>query len=219
MHLCGTKGPELTCLVSSAGVIQLQADITLGSTHARIRHLLASCTFAPAPSGQADEGVEEDGGTQDASARQDSNHRDPGSVEEGYADVVVCDGAPDVTGLHDLDSLLAHHLVFAALGLSAPSPSFPPLSRFLPSSLPPVFSPRLLPSVFREVNEGVCVVSLFLVFASCQSSLPSVFSLSISSKRGLFPPSSLPPFLSCFLACFLLIARPSFFLSLTLPHT
>ena len=158
MHLCGTKGPELTCLVSSAGVIQLQADITLGSTHARIRHLLASCTFAPAPSGQADEEVEEDGGTQDASARQDSNHRDPGSVEEGYADVVVCDGAPDVTGLHDLDSLRAHHLVFAALGLS-PSLSLPPLpplslslSRFLslPRSLlyllpcPPVCLPAVL---------------------------------------------------------------------------
>jgi hypothetical protein len=53
--------------------------------------------------------------------------------------VVVCDGAPDVTGLHDLDSLLAHHLVFAALGLSAPSPSFPPPS--LPSAPAPSLGP------------------------------------------------------------------------------
>ena len=66
-----------------------------------------------------------------------------------------------------------------------------PLSRFLPSSLPPVFSPRLFPSVFREVNEGVCVVSLFLVFVSCQSSLPSVFYL-FRANEAFFP---LPPFL------------------------
>lgn len=34
------------------------------------------------------------------------------------ADIVVCDGAPDVTGLHDLDEYLQHQLLFAALNIT-----------------------------------------------------------------------------------------------------
>ena len=34
------------------------------------------------------------------------------------AQLVVCDGAPDVTGLHDLDSYIQFQLLFAALSLS-----------------------------------------------------------------------------------------------------
>lgn len=34
------------------------------------------------------------------------------------ADIVVCDGAPDVTGLHELDEYLQHHLLLAALHIT-----------------------------------------------------------------------------------------------------
>ena len=101
-------------MVRAVGVVQLQADITLESTHARIRHLVASNT--------PDHEAVLDGKTQEVGARTDPNHSDPGRVVQGYADVVVCDGAPDVTGLHDLDSLLAFHLVLAALGVSLALP-------------------------------------------------------------------------------------------------
>ena len=119
------------CLVRGAGVIQLQADITLESTHARIRHLVASNTRS---------GREAllDGGTQEGGAHADANHSDP--AMHGYADAVVCDGAPDVTGLHDLDSLLAFHLVLAALGVS--------LALSLLSSRCPFFLLSKLPNPF-----------------------------------------------------------------------
>ncbi|KAG5487941.1 hypothetical protein LSCM1_08256 [Leishmania martiniquensis] len=34
------------------------------------------------------------------------------------ADIVVCDGAPDVTGMHELDEYLQHHLLLAALHIT-----------------------------------------------------------------------------------------------------
>lgn len=34
------------------------------------------------------------------------------------ADIVVCDGAPDVTGMHELDEYLQHHLLLAALNIT-----------------------------------------------------------------------------------------------------
>uniref|UniRef100_A0A1X7UTB4 Ribosomal RNA methyltransferase FtsJ domain-containing protein n=1 Tax=Amphimedon queenslandica TaxID=400682 RepID=A0A1X7UTB4_AMPQE len=38
--------------------------------------------------------------------------------EGSYADLVVCDGAPDVTGLHDLDEYIQSHLLLAALNIT-----------------------------------------------------------------------------------------------------
>ena len=37
---------------------------------------------------------------------------------QDMADLVVCDGAPDVTGLHELDEFLQHQLVLAALNIT-----------------------------------------------------------------------------------------------------
>lgn len=48
--------------------------------------------------------------TSDATARAVISHFDG-----GRADVVVCDGAPDVTGLHDLDEYVQSQLILAAL--------------------------------------------------------------------------------------------------------
>nr|CCD14411.1 unnamed protein product [Trypanosoma congolense IL3000] len=40
------------------------------------------------------------------------------SPAERKADLVVCDGAPDVTGMHELDEYLQHHLLLAALNIT-----------------------------------------------------------------------------------------------------
>merc|ERR1712112_609594 len=37
---------------------------------------------------------------------------------EGQADLVVCDGAPDVTGLHDIDEYIQAQLLLAALNIT-----------------------------------------------------------------------------------------------------
>ncbi|KAG8340968.1 putative FtsJ like methyltransferase [Trypanosoma vivax] len=39
-------------------------------------------------------------------------------LSERKADLVVCDGAPDVTGMHELDEYLQHHLLLAALNIT-----------------------------------------------------------------------------------------------------
>mmetsp|Transcript_16035 Transcript_16035/g.31936 ORF Transcript_16035/g.31936 Transcript_16035/m.31936 type:complete len:169 (+) Transcript_16035:336-842(+) len=36
----------------------------------------------------------------------------------GRADIVVCDGAPDVTGLHDMDEYIQAQLLFSAVNIS-----------------------------------------------------------------------------------------------------
>ena len=48
-----------------------------------------------------------------------------GGRSEPYADVIVCDGAADVTGVHDLDSHLGLDLVLAALGSLTLPPTLP----------------------------------------------------------------------------------------------
>lgn len=44
--------------------------------------------------------------------------RDVVARMEGLADVVICDGAPDVTGMHDLDEYMQSQLVAAAVGIT-----------------------------------------------------------------------------------------------------
>ena len=41
-----------------------------------------------------------------------------GHFEGGHADLVICDGAPDVTGLHDIDEYIQGQLLLAALNIT-----------------------------------------------------------------------------------------------------
>ena len=41
-----------------------------------------------------------------------------GHFDESKADLVVCDGAPDVTGLHDMDEYVQAQLILAAVNIS-----------------------------------------------------------------------------------------------------
>ena len=40
------------------------------------------------------------------------------AAADGMADLVICDGAPDVTGIHDLDEFVQSELIQAALWIS-----------------------------------------------------------------------------------------------------
>ena len=58
---------------------------------------------------------------QESTAREIVSH-----FEGGKADLVVCDGAPDVTGLHDMDEYIQAQLLLAVSGVLVPclSPLF-----------------------------------------------------------------------------------------------
>lgn len=47
------------------------------------------------------------------------------------ADLVVCDGAPDVTGLHDIDEFIQAQLVLAALNITTHVLKISPNSKFI----------------------------------------------------------------------------------------
>jgi len=83
------------------GVVQLQGDITAASTAAAIVAALGG--------GGGEEGV----------ADAASPSTPPTTTTAAVADLVICDGAPDVTGLHDMDEFVQAQLVLAALALAA----------------------------------------------------------------------------------------------------
>ena len=52
-----------------------------------------------------------------------------GHFRGGRADLVVCDGAPDVTGLHDMDEYIQAQLLLAVSSLPPP-PTLPKLYNY-----------------------------------------------------------------------------------------
>lgn len=82
------------------GVVTLQADITHPSTLPLLLSHLRGRPPSKSPSGEAGGDYEDD----DSSA---------------LADLVLSDGAPDVTGLHDLDEYIQSQLLLSALTLAA----------------------------------------------------------------------------------------------------
>lgn len=84
------------------GVRLLQGDITSEATGREIIRLLN------APEDEADSACGSSGPT--AASSLGAPYR--------KADIVVCDGAPDVTGMHELDEFMQHHLLLAALNIT-----------------------------------------------------------------------------------------------------
>ncbi len=87
-----------------------------------------------------------------------------GGGSEPYADVIVCDGAADVTGVHDLDSHLGLDLVLAALG----SPTLPPTLPIFPSPSSCGLACVQLPHCL-SVSRSLCAVRF-----SCRTKVPGV---------------------------------------------
>ncbi|GET85471.1 ftsj-like methyltransferase, putative [Leishmania tarentolae] len=98
------------------GVTLLQGDITREATAKEIIRLLN----APVSTGVAradDEQQQQQ--QQPASSSPASSALSPAlGASLRKADIVLCDGAPDVTGMHELDEYLQHHLLLAALHIT-----------------------------------------------------------------------------------------------------
>ncbi|TPP43978.1 FtsJ-like methyltransferase family protein [Leishmania donovani] len=94
------------------GVTLLQGDITSEVTAREIIRLLN----APTPTGVA---LTDDEQQQPANSSFSSPAPSPAlGASPRKADIVLCDGAPDVTGMHELDEYLQHHLLLAALHIT-----------------------------------------------------------------------------------------------------
>ncbi|CCW62881.1 unnamed protein product [Phytomonas sp. EM1] len=87
------------------GVCILQGDITSAVTAREIIRLLNE--HHTSSSAEEEEGEE----------RKGEKKQKEGMLQR-RAELVVCDGAPDVTGMHELDEYLQHHLLLAALNLA-----------------------------------------------------------------------------------------------------
>ncbi|KAK7197573.1 FtsJ-like methyltransferase [Novymonas esmeraldas] len=94
------------------GVSIVQGDITSEATATEIIRVLN----APEPGAAGSCSRREDGDEQDGDSAQPPPPPPP--PEPRKADIVLCDGAPDVTGMHELDEYLQHHLLLAALHIT-----------------------------------------------------------------------------------------------------
>ncbi|MCJ1364990.1 hypothetical protein MMC16_004108 [Acarospora aff. strigata] len=81
------------------GITMLKGDITHPSTIPRILHALDPDTYSLSPS-------------------PSSSSPSSSTVSTHPVDLVISDGAPDVTGLHDFDIYIQSQLLFAALNLA-----------------------------------------------------------------------------------------------------
>ncbi|KAG5487167.1 hypothetical protein CUR178_08179 [Leishmania enriettii] len=94
------------------GVAILQGDITSEATAYEIIRILN----APKSTGMMSTDDE-----QKQPVGSPSSSSPPPTLPTGSprkADIVICDGAPDVTGMHELDEYLQHHLLLAALHIT-----------------------------------------------------------------------------------------------------
>ena len=105
---------DLQPMAPIEGVIQLQGDITAASTAAAIVAALGG-GGGGGTAGRGEAGGDEDDETGGASPSTPST----AAAAAAVADLVICDGAPDVTGLHDMDEFVQAQLVLAATALAA----------------------------------------------------------------------------------------------------
>lgn len=96
------------------GVTLLQGDITSEVTAREIIRLLNAPTLTGVV--RTDDEQQQ---PQPASSSFSSSAPSPAlGASPRKADIVLCDGAPDVTGMHELDEYLQHHLLLAALHIT-----------------------------------------------------------------------------------------------------
>ena len=106
--------PPLPCIVAVdlqpmapvEGIFQIQGDITSAATAAAV-------IAAMSRGGGGEEG--EDCGKSGSGDSNDGGKTPRAKTSSSRAQLVVCDGAPDVTGLHDMDEFMQSQLVVAAL--------------------------------------------------------------------------------------------------------
>lgn len=152
------------------GVTIIQGDITSEKTAREIIDLL---TKAGLRRRQEEEEEAEEGTTRKRSRSPDAEEKggQSSSAPAVQADLVICDGAPDVTGLHELDEYLQHHLLAAALHITTH-----------------ILRPggRFVTKVFRGPNTSFLIAKYEVFFSS-------VFILKPTSSRNAS--------MECFMVC------------------
>ena len=112
---------DLQPMAPVEGVFQIQGDITSAATAAAV--ISAMSRGAGAGGGGGGGGGQGNGESGDSGEGHDGGGeprpKPPSHSPSPRAQLVVCDGAPDVTGLHDMDEFMQSQLVVAALTVSA----------------------------------------------------------------------------------------------------
>lgn len=104
---------DLQPMAPVEGIHQIQGDITSAATAAAV---ISSMSGGGRGGGSGNGGDGESAGGEgedDGETRTKASSSSPGPPSR--AQLVVCDGAPDVTGLHDMDEFMQSQLVVAAL--------------------------------------------------------------------------------------------------------
>ncbi|RNF16619.1 ribosomal rRNA methyltransferase [Trypanosoma conorhini] len=109
---------DLQEMMPIEGVQLLQGDITSEATAREIIRLLNDNDDAVSAGAERAEKEAADAGAGAAAAAAAEEDGGTARGREKKADLVVCDGAPDVTGMHELDEYLQHHLLLAALNIT-----------------------------------------------------------------------------------------------------
>ncbi|AIN95209.1 FtsJ-like methyltransferase, putative [Leishmania panamensis] len=99
------------------GVAILQGDITSEVTANEIIRLLNAPNSTGGPYTD-DEQQQQQPTSSNPPSSSSSSHPPVLCASQRKADIVLCDGAPDVTGMHELDEYLQHHLLLAALHIT-----------------------------------------------------------------------------------------------------
>lgn len=107
-------GVDLQEMAPIDGVTLLQGDITSEVTAKEIIRLLTEAAERRNQSLAKLKSMLPSNGEGEGNASSSSS-----SSMSRLADIVVCDGAPDVTGLHELDEYLQHQLLLAALHITS----------------------------------------------------------------------------------------------------
>lgn len=113
--------PLLPCIVAVdlqpmapvEGIFQIQGDITSAATAAAV--ISAMSRGAREGGNGKSDGGDGDEGEKDGGSGGETQTETPSPSSSSRAQLVVCDGAPDVTGLHDMDEFMQSQLVVAAL--------------------------------------------------------------------------------------------------------
>jgi len=114
---------DLQPMAPVEGVFQIQGDITSAATAAAVISAMSRGAGAGGGGGGGGGGGQGNGESGDSGEGHDGGGeprpKPPSHSPSPRAQLVVCDGAPDVTGLHDMDEFMQSQLVVAALTVSA----------------------------------------------------------------------------------------------------
>lgn len=109
---------DLQAMAPLPGVHFIQGDLTRDSTAALIREALGQEETNDSSNNTGNIDNPSSNNNSSTSTTSASTSSSSLSVHPALAELVVCDGAPDVIGMHDIDEAIQFELLLAALNLS-----------------------------------------------------------------------------------------------------